>query len=263
MKKNFETYKCTLYFFAPYKPKKIRYINDPFITKRLRKEIMIRSKLHNKFNKSRTSANLQNYKKQRNKCTRVLRNAKQQYFNNLNSKNTTDTKRFWKTVKPLLSNKSKTANTITLNENNRIIKDNNKISHTLNKYFAHLTSTLKLKKTSPALKKNSLEHLLRHFRNHSTKKVKKHFDRKEIFTFCEFKETEIIKTIKEQPKVKDSTFKDIPVKIMVNSVHICSQVLTYILKDCVKSGNFPDFLKYADIIPVFKKGDTTELIIDL
>ena len=72
--------------------------------KSLRKQIMIRSKLRNKLNESRTSINLQNYKKQRNKCINVLRNAKQQHFNNLNSKSITDTNKFWKTVKQLLSN---------------------------------------------------------------------------------------------------------------------------------------------------------------
>ena len=169
-----------------------------------------------------------------------------------------DTRKFWKTVKPLFSNKGKTANTITFHENNRIIKDNKKISHTLNKYFNSLTKTLKLKKTSPALKKKSLKHLLRHFKNHSIKKIKIHFNSKEIFTFREFKETEVIKTIKELPKNKANTFKDIPVKIIVKSVHIFSQVLTSIFHDCAKSGNSSDILKYADITLVFKKGDTTD-----
>ena len=53
------------------------------MTKRLRKEIMIWSKLCNKFNKSRTGVDLQNYRKERNKYTKVLKNAKQQYFNPL------------------------------------------------------------------------------------------------------------------------------------------------------------------------------------
>ena len=86
------------------------------MTKRLRKEIMVRSKSRNKFNNSRTRVNLQNYRKQRkaNKCTKVLRNAKQQYFNNLSCK-----KVLWSlknSARP--SNKSKTANTIILHENN-------------------------------------------------------------------------------------------------------------------------------------------------
>ena len=157
------------------------------MTKRLRKEIMIRSKLRNKFSKSRTCVHLQNYRKQRNKCTKVLRNANQQYFNNLNSKIITDTKKFWKTVKPLFSNKRKTANTIILHKYNKIIKDDKKIAHTLNKYSANLTKTLKLKKSSPALKKKSPKQLLRHFKNHSTKKIKKHFKSKELFAFRELK----------------------------------------------------------------------------
>ena len=69
---------------------------------------------------------------------------------------------------------------------------------------------------------------------------------------------EIIKTSKEPRKNKASTFKDIPVKIMVNSVHIYFPTLTKISNDCLKSGNFPDTLNYVDIIPVFKKGDTTD-----
>ena len=75
------------------------------------------------------------------------------------------------------------------------------------------------------------------------KKIKKHFSSKEIFTFREFKESEIIKTIKELPKNKAGTLEDIPVKIMVNVVHIYSQVLTNMCNDCVKSDNFPVILK--------------------
>ena len=45
---------------------------------------------------------------------------------------------------------------------------------------------------------------------------------------------------------------------MISSVHIYSQVPTNIFNDCVKSGKLPDILKYADITPVFKKGDTTD-----
>ena len=128
----------------------------------------------------------------------------------------------------------------------------------MNNYFTDLTKTLKFKKTFPALKKKSLKQLLRHIKRHSTKKIKKHLNSKEIFTFRKFKETEIIKTIRELLKNKASTFKDIQVKIMVNSVHIYSQVLKNIFNDCVKSGNFPDILKYADTTPVFQKGDTTD-----
>ena len=39
---------------------------------------------------------------------------------------------------------------------------------------------------------------------------------------------------------------------------LLSHALTNIFNDCVKSGDFSDILKYADINPVFKEGDTSD-----
>ena len=59
--------------FASYEEKRIRYYNNPFIRKSLRKEIIIGSK-------SRTSVNWQNYKKQRNQCVKALKMQKYSNF---------------------------------------------------------------------------------------------------------------------------------------------------------------------------------------
>ena len=62
-----EIFQSTWDRFAPYKHKKLRYYNNPFMTKQLRKEIMVRSKVRNEFNKSRKSENwkkIQTSKKQ-------------------------------------------------------------------------------------------------------------------------------------------------------------------------------------------------------
>ena len=145
----FEIFQSKVDVFVPFKQKNIPYNNNSFKTNSVRNEIMIRSKLCNKFNKSRTIVNQQNYKKQGNKCVKALNHTKK-----LNSKSITDTKKFWMTVKVPFSNKSKAVNTIIFHENHRIIKDNKKISHTLNKCFTNLTKTLKLKQVYPALKTN-------------------------------------------------------------------------------------------------------------
>ena len=44
----------------------------------------------------------------------LLRKSKKQYFNNIDVKNVTDSKKFPKTIGPKFSNKCKTANTIIL-----------------------------------------------------------------------------------------------------------------------------------------------------
>ena len=56
------------------------------MTKQLRKEIMVRSKLRNEFNKFQTSENWKKYKRQRNNCLSILKGTKTNYFNNLNPK---------------------------------------------------------------------------------------------------------------------------------------------------------------------------------
>ena len=61
---------------VPIKLKYIRLNDGPFMNKELRKEIMIRSKLKNIFNREKTDASFLAYKKQRNKCTTLLRKAK-------------------------------------------------------------------------------------------------------------------------------------------------------------------------------------------
>ena len=37
-----------------------------------------------------------------------------------------------------------------------------------------------------------------------------------------------------------------------------SHILTKVWNDCLKSENFPDILKFADITRVFEKGNTTD-----
>ena len=60
------TFKVVLNQFAPLKPKLIRNNNQSFITKSLRKAIMKRSKLRNKFNDERNIGNWSEYMCQRN-----------------------------------------------------------------------------------------------------------------------------------------------------------------------------------------------------
>lgn len=64
--------------FALYKQKTIIHIydNSGFMTKNLKKEITVRSNLCNKFNESRAKVNLQNYRKQRSNCVKILKHVK-------------------------------------------------------------------------------------------------------------------------------------------------------------------------------------------
>ena len=84
------------------------------MNKILSKAIMTRSRLRNKYMKNPNHENKSNYTNYRNYCTRLFRKEKKQYYNNLDINLITDNKKFWKTVKPLFSDKHFSSNKITL-----------------------------------------------------------------------------------------------------------------------------------------------------
>jgi len=81
---------------APIKTKTVRGNNAPFMTKTLRKAIMLRSKLRNLYLQNRSKEREESFKRQRNHCVTLLRQAKKDYFEKINENNITDNKKFWK-----------------------------------------------------------------------------------------------------------------------------------------------------------------------
>ena len=84
--------------YAAIKKKILRANLSPFMTKTLRKAIMLRSQLKNKFIKSRNNEDWSNYKKQRNFCTNPFKKSKQNYFGQLDMKHLNDNRKFWKII---------------------------------------------------------------------------------------------------------------------------------------------------------------------
>ena len=87
---------------------------------------MKRSRYRNKFLKDKSHTSRENYKIQRNLCKKLLRKAKKSYFENLNTKNITDNRTFWKTVGPLFTDKVSTGEKMILTEAEKHISDDKK-----------------------------------------------------------------------------------------------------------------------------------------
>ena len=79
---------------APIKKKIVRANQAPYMTKSLRKAIMTRSGLQNKYHKLKTEESLQNFKKQRNFCNRLYIRERKKSYSNLNPQNISDNKFF-------------------------------------------------------------------------------------------------------------------------------------------------------------------------
>ena len=73
---------------------------------------MNQSQLRNKFLKTRSNEDKKAYNTQGNYCLTLVTKAKKDYYNNLDHENVTDDKTFWKSIKPLFSEKGSTHNKI-------------------------------------------------------------------------------------------------------------------------------------------------------
>ena len=79
---------------APVKQKSVRANEGPFMTKALRKAIMNRTHLRNRYNKDRTDENKKAFNKQRDLCVKLLREAKREYYKNIDLKSLNDNRKF-------------------------------------------------------------------------------------------------------------------------------------------------------------------------
>ena len=92
---------------------------------------MTRSRLRNNFLRDKTTESKTAYNKQRNYCVNLVRNEKKNYYGNIDITKITDNKKFWKTIKPLFSNKTNNSDKITLIKNNDIISENTDVAENL------------------------------------------------------------------------------------------------------------------------------------
>ena len=106
---------------APSKMKYVRANEVPHMTKTLRKAIMTRSRLENKYQRTMSPVQV-NFKKDNN-CNRLYKRERKKYDECLNLSKIADNKKFWNTMKPFLTGKGTSKKRITLIEDNKIISD--------------------------------------------------------------------------------------------------------------------------------------------
>ena len=165
----------------PLKYQYVRANDSPFMNKELRKAVMLRSRLRNIFNKNKTDSAKAAYKKQRNICTSLFRKAKSDYYSNLNTNSITDNKKFWKTVKPLFSEKVMSAESITIVENDTIYNNGSDVSQIFNQFFSNVVKNLNILPKDDVINDNVND--LDIINHPSILKIKEVFGNQDIFSF--------------------------------------------------------------------------------
>ena len=129
---------------APPKKKIVRANHKPYMTKAVRKAIMRRSALENKYYKDKLPESGIVYKKQKNYTKKLIRKEKKKYFANLNMNNYTDNKKFWNSVKPLFSNYGGGPQKVSLVQDGEIISNDQEVAETFNNFFINSVKSMEL-----------------------------------------------------------------------------------------------------------------------
>ena len=251
---------------APLKKKVLRSNQAPYMTKALRKANMRRSELESKYFKNKTNENKARFKKQKNFCSKLYKKERKKFYSNLELNEIIDNKLFWKTIKPLLSEKSIQSSKISLASNNKVISEDLELAKTFNIYFGNAVNNLGIKECEFDLNvdincnyMNGVDIAIHKFNDHPSIKIineKVRFESR--FSFKEVSNLDIEREISHLNTKKVGTFGNILTKVLKESSNVCNSTLKDIWNyEILGKQSFSKNLKLADITPVYKKKDPT------
>ena len=229
---------------APMKERRSKTNKPPFMNCELRRAVYVKRMLRNKYMKCRSPSNWENYRKQRNLVTKLKRQSLRGYFFE-RCHGGPKSKDFWPTIKPFLSKKgSKDDPTILLNENGKIISDQKEVCDVFNDFFVNVA-------------KDIGSNCDNDFTEHPS--ILKINDQQETtqdqFNFTHTDAEYIQKSISKLQTKKATGVDGISAKILKSCSNTIAQPITNLINFSFDSNIFPNSLKQAQVIPIFKKKD--------
>ena len=255
-------YRTILNEHAPVKSKKIQPNQPIFMNNRLRKAVYKKTALRNKFRRFPNNANWEAYRKQRNLTTKIRKDSIKNYF----FERCTSAKDggFWPTVKPFIASKSKTGdNAIQLLENNKLVTEPQKTSEIFNHFYVNIANEIGSPVDERTFDKTDLELInfsIDKYRNHPSISRIRESQRTttQIFNFLNVNKAAVQKLIQNLNPKKSTGFDQIPPKLVKASGESIASPLCNIINSNLETSIFPNALKCAEVIPIYKKADNLQ-----
>ena len=224
---------------------KYKHKNSDWITSGILKSIEFRDKLYLKLKKTSINSNQhetlkQNLKTYNNILNKLKTSAKKNFYQNEFFKYKRDVKNTWVTINNLLCRKNRKANFPSyINNSSKKVTDEKEIASMFNDYFTSIGPTL-----SNAIPQTNKSH-------------KSYLDKviQSKFSFSQTSNSEIIKIIDTFLPKTSSGIDGLSMKILKMIKNTIVDSLTLIINQSLNTGIFPENLKKAKVLPLFKKGD--------
>ena len=185
---------------------------------------------------------------------------KKDFYGNLDVSKVTDNRVFWKILKPKISDKVKLRSKITLAEDDKILSQDPEIAKTFNEYFINIP-ILKMPnnqsfstQTRP-LEENTISGIIERYKNHPKINLIKSTNSclANTFSFTPVSIEEVKGAIESLDPKKPVQEKYIHTNILKQNSDFFAFHVQKDINTSISTSKFPNDLKEADVIPVYKK----------
>jgi hypothetical protein len=219
--------------------------SKPWVTPGIRKSIHIKNMYYKKYLRTKSQKFYSRFKKFRNKINHLVRMSKNNYYNNYFNNHLNDSKLVWKGIRQIIYMKAPTSSAIPTKiiNNGQEITETQKIAEAFSKYFAEIGD--KLASDIPNVSKSPLEYI----------------DSQTSDSFYIYPTTsyEIEREIMALKTSKAAGPCSLPIKVLKLLQNVIAKPLEILFNTSFSTGIVPENFKLARILPVFKKGDHTNL----
>ena len=236
-----------IYIFNKYFPlirmSRKQFKHKPYITKGILVSIRHKNKLLKKYLENDTAINEMNYKRFRNKLVNLIKRSEENYHRSLISKNNNNNKQLWKCFGKILNKKKIKHNRITsLEVNSSTTTNQQQIVEEFNSFFSNIGQKLA----------KNIENS-----NHGFKSFMCTPQPQSVL-LSKTTETEVTNIINKMKDNKSPGYDSINAKFLKLSSPVVSPILSNIFNSMLKTGMYPEELKIAKVIPIYKNGDATK-----
>ena len=205
----------------------------------------IRDRLFKQSKSSKSEIDFKAFKRFRNRVVNELNESKKIHYHQYFTENKNNMKKLWKGIKSIVSLRYDNIDTISYvsDQNGTQLKDPVQIANQFNHYFASVASDIT--KNIPRNPKIPSSYL-----------TNPNQDSLFIYPCTSAEVSDVIKSLKNG---KASGPNSIPIKLLKLLDPLISVNLSFLINESFQTSTFPERLKIAKVIPVFKKGLTSKL----
>ena len=238
---------------APVKKKYVKN-NCPHMNTSLKKAMYKKRMAHNRYLKDKSnSKNWEDYREKRNAFVKENRISMRNYFKE-RCKDSKNTKSFWSTIKPYITDKMRKSTDIFLREGDNIVSESSEVANVFNDYFVSVIKDFGFDENV----NDNVDQAIHDYVDHES--VKRIRNRGHENDFC-FYHTDVKQIEKMLCKVnckKSTGYDNFPSKLLkIASVELAPSICS-LINNVIDQKVFPCDLKNAEVSPIYKKDDTLD-----